>query len=363
MIDIADVAFNLCLITLFAVVVAHASVFYQLKKNRFYLYIMILFLLYIVDDVIIYMTEALDFFAQAYNEIFMSSPTVKTVLYIGMAICMIQIQNSVFHKKFSAGNGLAVIFFGLWLMFIPMMPHGVVKVWLFYLPFQVFTVSLSLYGLYFMKKHEAMRHEHTANRYFHALLIITFCFSIAIAIEDFYVIFFVDDYSSLAVSIYQRNHCEDVLRIVYSLAWIRFFLNKFSRERAKLCQLAGEEEEQPVELHRETVHAEEVHTTSVGAHPVKAETVPKQPRYERNYKMILYAESLRLTGRESEILKLLLADKNNQEISEALMISIGTVKTHVHNIFQKVDVKRRAELLQCFEEFKPGADTSASNRA
>ena len=42
-----------------------------------------------------------------------------------------------------------------------------------------------------------------------------------------------------------------------------------------------------------------------------------------------------------------------QQISEELVVSIGTVKTHVHNIFQKVDVKKREELLRCFEEFDP----------
>ena len=64
MIDVVDIAFNICLITLFAVVVAHASVFYVLKKNRFYLYVMGVFAIYIVDDVVIYLTEALDFFCR-----------------------------------------------------------------------------------------------------------------------------------------------------------------------------------------------------------------------------------------------------------------------------------------------------------
>ena len=73
----------------------------------------------------------------------------------------------------------------------------------------------------------------------------------------------------------------------------------------------------------------------------------------RDYKILLYAKKLHLTVRESEILKLLLDNRNNQQISEELVVSIGTVKTHVHNIFQKVDVKKREELLRCFEEFDP----------
>ena len=32
---------------------------------------------------------------------------------------------------------------------------------------------------------------------------------------------------------------------------------------------------------------------------------------------------------------------NNTEISETLCISVGTTKAHIHNIFAKVDIKRR----------------------
>ena len=124
MVNVIDVAFNLCLIVLFAVVVAHAWVFYQLKRNRLYLYVIGIFALYIVDELVIYMTEALDLFGSKYNELFMSSPSVKTVLYIGMAVFMILIQNALFRKPFTATNGVILIIFGLWLLFIPMLPHG-----------------------------------------------------------------------------------------------------------------------------------------------------------------------------------------------------------------------------------------------
>ena len=52
-----------------------------------------------------------------------------------------------------------------------------------------------------------------------------------------------------------------------------------------------------------------------------------------------------LTGRETEVLALLLGGKSNRDISQALFISESTVKTHVRNIFSKYDVASRAELI------------------
>jgi DNA-binding NarL/FixJ family response regulator len=48
-----------------------------------------------------------------------------------------------------------------------------------------------------------------------------------------------------------------------------------------------------------------------------------------------------LTKREKQILECLACGKGNKEISDSLFISIETVKTHIKNIFKKLDVKSR----------------------
>ncbi|MEH1765878.1 response regulator transcription factor [Nostoc sp.] len=50
-----------------------------------------------------------------------------------------------------------------------------------------------------------------------------------------------------------------------------------------------------------------------------------------------------LTGREQEILSLLAAGKNNQEIALALCIAPGTVRVHVHAILHKLEVSNRTQ--------------------
>ncbi len=60
-----------------------------------------------------------------------------------------------------------------------------------------------------------------------------------------------------------------------------------------------------------------------------------------------------LTGRECEILQLILSGKSNQEISDMLYITVGTVKAHVHSIFGKLDVSRRSQLITRVLDYDP----------
>lgn len=50
-----------------------------------------------------------------------------------------------------------------------------------------------------------------------------------------------------------------------------------------------------------------------------------------------------LTERELEILRLMARGSANKEIAAALFISENTVKTHISNLFQKLDVRDRTE--------------------
>lgn len=52
-----------------------------------------------------------------------------------------------------------------------------------------------------------------------------------------------------------------------------------------------------------------------------------------------------LTRREQEILTLIAASKTNQEIAEALYISPGTVRVHVHAILHKLGVSDRKQAI------------------
>jgi two-component system, NarL family, nitrate/nitrite response regulator NarL len=52
-----------------------------------------------------------------------------------------------------------------------------------------------------------------------------------------------------------------------------------------------------------------------------------------------------LTARELEILRLVGAGLSNKDIARRLNVSLGTTKSHVHNIFGKLKLQRRAEVI------------------
>ena len=58
-----------------------------------------------------------------------------------------------------------------------------------------------------------------------------------------------------------------------------------------------------------------------------------------------FFEKFNITNREKEIILLLIKGDSYNQLSEELSISLTTVKTHVHNIYRKADVKNKIQLI------------------
>jgi NarL family two-component system response regulator LiaR len=65
---------------------------------------------------------------------------------------------------------------------------------------------------------------------------------------------------------------------------------------------------------------------------IQATRPAKQPLFE-------------LTEREQEVLELVVQGQSNQQIADALVISITTVKAHMSNILSKLQVSSRTEAI------------------
>lgn len=57
-------------------------------------------------------------------------------------------------------------------------------------------------------------------------------------------------------------------------------------------------------------------------------------------------KELGISKREHEVLELIARGHTNQEVAELLFVSPNTVKTHLANIFAKLDVNRRTQAIQ-----------------
>ncbi|HYE55436.1 MAG TPA: response regulator transcription factor [Chitinophagaceae bacterium] len=57
-------------------------------------------------------------------------------------------------------------------------------------------------------------------------------------------------------------------------------------------------------------------------------------------------KKLNLSSREYEVLQLLVKGHSNAEIAQTLFLSLSTIKTHVSNLFVKMDVKSRTQAIE-----------------
>ena len=59
-----------------------------------------------------------------------------------------------------------------------------------------------------------------------------------------------------------------------------------------------------------------------------------------------------LSERELQVLRLIVAGLSNRQIAQDLVISLGTAKTHIHNIYGKLEVSNRAQAIARAQEFE-----------
>ncbi|MFI1244042.1 response regulator [Enterococcus casseliflavus] len=95
-------------------------------------------------------------------------------------------------------------------------------------------------------------------------------------------------------------------------------------------------------LKTSTAHeiAEAIRATKRGERVLEPEVTTKMMDRLTNRTPILHED---LTNREQEVLLLIAEGKSNQEIADALFITLKTVKTHVSNILSKLEVEDRTQ--------------------
>lgn len=327
--DMLIFVYNIALLILFTIVVSYSFKIYLCKKEKLHLFISVLFLFYIFDNIVIYMTEFLNSFSKAYDLSFLIAPTFKTLIFIVTGLCLIMIQENVLKLKLKAFDICIYVTLTLIVLIVPFVFEKNLMVWLYYLPYQLFTFYLSFIGILYLNKNKDLLNNKLIQKYKN-LLFWTAVFSVLIVVEDSVVIFNYDIYSDVMVKINNRNVCEDILSIIYALYAIVYYSGNIAITE-DINSNNNDDKNNIVNEDKSNICNEKVISV-------------------KNLNLD-FGEKYSLTPREIEIFNLMLQGKTNNDISEGLMISLGTVKTHVHNIYQKVDVTKKSMLIKIYKEF------------
>lgn len=103
---------------------------------------------------------------------------------------------------------------------------------------------------------------------------------------------------------------------------------------------------------QKNVTAKELGTAIRAAHEGKMTLSPEATQVLANSVAQPQIAGEILTERERDVLKCMVDGQNNNEIAESLVISLGTVKFHISNIFQKLGVDSRVEAVKMAIEQK-----------
>lgn len=218
-----------------------------------------------------------------------------------------------------------------------LLPYGPWRQFLFYTCRQMFCACMGVFA--WRAWRGAPTDEQRAWIGRHRRLFLFFMVGVAFTVaEDALVILVMEPAKSGGLPLYlsERNFCENVLMAVLAVALDRIAWREISFRLASPPAAPAPPTAPPAPTEREELA---VPATPAGTSAFASHVDELMPRF---------ASSHGLTAREREVLELVLAGRTNQQMADELVVSVGTVKTHVHNIVRKCDAENRANLKELF---------------
>ncbi|MDO4459193.1 MAG: helix-turn-helix transcriptional regulator [Clostridia bacterium] len=354
--NIFQVIYAMILPIIYIIPIILSVLCYNQRKERDCIAVAVLFGVYILDNLVIFLTEMVPWFSEIYDKTFMYVPTWKTMIYVTSYGCLLYLYNFLIKGRKLYFLCILLFLFTFFQMFVPVMRNSALKVWLYYLPPQIYMFTYSIIARSDIKKAYLTAEGEYKQLLKDILKVMSFCliFPIFIALEDSYVIFFVDQYTE-ETFIMNRNNCEDILRIIITVFSSKMMLHLLQTKPAVTVPVA---EEIPADAGDnivvsdipETIEAVNESSQEATAFAEEAEISEKDT--QEKLKLNDFCEHYGLTPREKRVLTLLLDNLTNQEISDTLMVSLGTAKTHTHNIYQKLDVQKRRQMIEVYNNFR-----------
>lgn len=315
--------YNLFIIIVYSGIMWMSFFLFLNGKDKILLWIGIIYSAIIIDDIVTFASEQFQSFAENYNRIFMIVPTHKTLIYLTMSLGYLIIFKNLINKKITWYDFSILGIYVTYMFFIPALDNSAWKIFLYYLPSQLYNAYVGAEVLWTIKKNPEF-YQGSFYQWCRFLFRFTIIMNLCIIAEDSIVIFHFDVYSKYYINMNNRSISSDIMYLThaaFSACYLMYYLKTSLRNNT-------------------IVNSVNSHTHSSLPSDIEESILHR------------FCETYHLTIREREILKVLLLDKTNQEISDDLFISLGTAKTHVHNIFQKIGVVKRPQLLNIYDTFR-----------
>lgn len=333
--------YNIALIIIFTIVGFGYFALYLIEKKQLYIWVALLCVCFIFDNIIIYMTEIFEEFSIYYDLQSLSSNVLKTIISIAIMLSYIMIIRYVLQKKIARSEITALFLYSLLLLFIPLIKTSNFNFWLYFTVTQLICIFL-LVNAYNELKDNKIQQKKIKN-----FFIITFLLNVLIIIEDFIVIFYFDVVNIMQTRINQRNFSEDILSLYFMYVAFFMLLKELKTKEVKNkisdnLPIIKADETEPGPIEPEPIEPELTEPEPTEPEPIEPEPVKTPYKFD---KIEAFCLKYMLTERERQVLELILLGKTNTQIGEELFISLGTAKNHIHNIYQKCGVARRSQLI------------------
>lgn len=324
--------YSVILISVCAASISPAGILYLRTKKPQYLYLILLFVCWLIELVELHYIVFVGLptgliHPEDLNHI--SYPALRIGISAGILLLDLLILLWITGRKWKNRDVLTILPMLAACIYLVFQPQTELVVWLFYSVRQFYRMGYcAWFGICLFLEQEPERREEMGR---HTLPVFgVFLLNICILLEDSLVISHIDFFLSDIPYISERNFSENIL-------WMFLCIYSMGRcipqiDKAPSVREAPEEPSIPPMV-------------SDFAGTNLREGVP------------VFTQRYKLTPREAEILRCMADHKSTAEICEELYISMGTVKTHTHNIYSKVNVKSKNELIKALLNDSPQTES------
>jgi len=124
------------------------------------------------------------------------------------------------------------------------------------------------------------------------------------------------------------------------------FLEKIHKTRTLINQFTEKKQfKEKIESHEDEEFNQLIHSVNELAGQMHSE-LQYTGQLNNAEKIVILCQKYHITEREKEILLLVIEGKNESQIGASLFISSSTVRRHMYNIYQKMDVNNRISLVK-----------------